>query len=272
MGINSKSKTTMTREQSRRKNFLDRCEIIQQLHGEKREEFYTEWEWYPTRKSIWKRFVYPAYKISYRTFNRQLNTDVKSEMEQLNNQIKNRIGMKIKIQPQLFILIALMAFQTSCAIFSPTGEVKGSRQALAAYCAEQFPCKDSLAVDTLYLDSTIWEIPDFDTVFIDTVVCPPSDSLLTLTDTVEVTVPGRRIFIPVMRIDSTWWRQDSALVTSLRLKNKQLKAANTELREMALFSPDNKKDLPWWWLVLVGIGGYIVRKLEPKSKKNSQSI
>lgn len=259
---------SLTREQSKRKNYLNRVKLVQEMYEEQRQKFYDEWGWNPTKKKIWKKFVYPRFNIAYYTFIDHLQIDVDEELKNLESNIQNhkQQQQKMKKQINLFsILLALSMAITGCGIFSTLEGERYTDTELAQACADLYPCNDSLSVDTMYMDTTIWEIPEETIVYIDTTVCPPTDIPLTLIDTVEIVRAGKLIHIPVIRIDSTWYRRDSAAISALRLENQQLK------KQMIWIPEQDKSDLPWWWLLFTAIGGFIVRHFIPRNNKNTQS-
>lgn len=228
-----------------------------------------QWGWRPTRTKIWRKFIKEVYFIELRTLNGYMNIDVEAEMEKLENEIitHKKNEDKMKGLNSLFNIALVAILMSGCGLFqngifnpAPTDE-----RSLAEVCADSFPCLETYVVDTVFTDPTIWEIPDFDTLFIDTTVCPDSTLII---DTVEVRLPGTTIQVPCPpTIDTTFYLVDSARVKALMEENNKLKSDLEKCRDFNnALNPDNK-DLPWWWLAISAVVSFVLGRWKKKKKE-----
>jgi hypothetical protein len=245
------------REESNKLNWLNKVIEIQKLTKQVYKEDMTY-------KYIWRHHIKDTYFIAYNTYIRILN--VKKPKEQLDNleaKITDRnqkeVEMKEKIQPSLFALAAFALLVASC---NPNTK-------LAQKCAEQYPCKDSLV---------IWEVSVLDTVELwdtymetDTIECPPSREGVTLIDYDTVFLKGHKVVITRTVKDSTHWRIDQAHIASLALEieglQQQRDNLTAKLASCQTVVGENNGNLPWWWLLIVSIGGFVVAKFSTKKPK-----
>lgn len=100
---------------------------------------------------------------------------------------------------------------------------------LAKKCAELFPPRDSVRIDTIVATDTLI-IPDTWIEVIDTTDCPPSDTATVKIKTILVPVPGDTIRIEIPVIDTNIiFMPDSAMIWYLESQITKLKKENTKL-------------------------------------------
>jgi hypothetical protein len=238
-------------------NYLKRVIKIQTLTKEVYKEDMTF-------KFIWRHHVHEQFNIEYPTYIRILNEPKPKEqlknLEAKINDRNNQEEMK-KNQTTLFGLIGLViCLVSACGV--PANK-------LASTCAEQYPCKDSLVVkqvtktDTLELWSTYIEL--------DTIDCPPSKDGVTLIEPDTVPLNGHKVIITRTVRDSTWWRIDQAHIAALANEieglEQQRDNLTAKLASCQTVAGENTGNLPWWWLLIVSLGGFVVAKFFTKKPK-----
>jgi hypothetical protein len=246
------------REESNKLNWLNKVIEIQKLTKQVYKEDMTY-------KYIWRHHIKDAYFIAYNTYIRILNVKKKEQLDNLETKIHERnqqeVEMKEKTQPTLFGLLAfVICLVSACGV--PANK-------LASTCAEQYPCKDSLVVkkvtktDTLELWDTYVEH--------DTIECPPSKDGVTLIETDTVYLKGHKVIITRTVRDSTWWRIDQAHIAALALEieglEQQRDNLTAKLASCQTVAGENTGNLPWWWLLITTIGGFVVAKFYNKKPK-----
>lgn len=246
------------REESNKLNWLKKVIEIQQLTKQVYKEDMTY-------KYIWRHHIKEVYYIAYNTYIRILNVKKpKEQLETLETKITDRnsqqLEMKEKIQPTLFGLLALVICLSACGV--PASK-------LASTCAEQYPCKDSLAiVETTRTDT--FELTDTYIIYTDTTQCPPSKEGVVLVDYDTVYLKGQKVIITRTVTDSTYWRLDQAHLASLALKIEGLQQQRDDLTAKLASCQTvagNASGLPWWWLLIVSIGGFMVAKFTKRKKE-----
>lgn len=223
-----------------------------------------------TKKYIWRKYIKDKYHISYYTFIQYLGVFAKKNIKPIQEAIntietekeaikqQKKEDMK-KIQPTLFGICAAIVMFSACGV--PASK-------LASTCAELYPCKDSLVVKETTRTDTL-EILDTYVEYLDTTECPPSANGVTVIDIDTVRVPGGKVVITRTVQDSTWYRIDQAhnasLVQQLADAQQERDAARSQL---AACDP-KAAGLPWWWLLIVSAGSFVVSRFFTKSKSQT---
>lgn len=251
----------MTNSDSQKLNTLKRAIDIQEAYEAYQQDYEDKTGFRLTKKQVWsKHFKGKPYRMSYYTFLSYVNKEnPQDQIDELTTTIIQQKEATMK-QPSLFsaiaILFALMQI-TSCKLFQPA-------QPSAADCAALYPCRDSIAI----FERTVTDTVEVTDTYIDTVTvtdCPPNlPDTLRITDTIRIRIPGKKIPIEVIVMDTTAYRIDSALVRAFagcKEKNTALEAQIT-----ALGQQPTDGSYPWWWLLITAIGGFFVRNFFSKKQ------
>jgi len=148
----------------------------------------------------------------------------------------------------LTILAISIAVLSSC----------GTQKTLAEKCAEQFPAKVIRdTVTEIHWEVKNFPVPELDTMYVDTTVCPPSADTVMIEKVRKVTIPARTIKArtPVKTKVVTVEKVDSALIQAYKELQIKYRQAITDLEVLeARYKESKKARSPWLpWAILLAL-------------------
>lgn len=163
------------------------------------------------------------------------------------------------------IIIAIGALLSSCA---SAKRFQQPPPTLAQICADSFPSK----VDTVIQEH--WQVvnfpvPELDTIFIDSVDCPPNlPDAIRVPVKVAVRVPGKTVQVPVLVRDTTLSSTDLALKQAYEDLKAHYKKAINDLEncqtDKKVLKAKKKAPTLWLWMVVIGLISIILIQLLKK--------